>query len=108
MEQVGRPEQRAAHALGFLTAAIAVLGVAALGAVLGAGLDPALLGYMGLAPLSFGLYLLISRLRSRGAGSSSERPPSIEAAGSGWLATSLLMFSNSADSLAIFFPLLVS
>ncbi len=99
-----RPQQRAGHALGFLTSALAVLVLAALAAVVGTQVDPALLGYLGFIPLGLGVYLLWQRLgTSRGEHSDESMP---NGRGSGWLSTTALMFSNSADSLAVFVPLL--
>lgn len=101
-----RPQQRAGHALGFLTSSMAVLAVASLGAVLGMGVNPALLGYMGLVPLCLGIYLVARRrVASDGDAGGADSVPE-DSPGSGWLATATLMFSNSADSLAIFVPLL--
>lgn len=99
------PQKRAAMALGFLTSAISVLSVASLGAVLGANLDPGLLGYLGLVPLLLGLYLLLKQWRHTNQ-PVSESSAIKSGAASGWLPAFLLMFSNSGDSLAIFFPLL--
>lgn len=97
------PEARPAHTLGFLSSALAVLAIAALAALVGAAIDPTLLGYMGLLPLLFGIYLLSRSRRASARGDGS--PGTVQAASSGWLATAVLMFSNSADSLAIFVPL---
>ena len=100
-------EKRAQVALGFLVSAICILGIAAIGAAIGSSLDPSLLGYMGLATLLMGMYLLYKRLR----GNLPEENADQDAqgalrSGSSWMSTFLLMFSNSGDSLAIFFPLL--
>ena len=100
------PGKRPAAALGFLTSAICLLGIATLGAVLGASMDASLIGYIGAIPLLLGFYLLYRQFR--GGGSASEQAPDapILAKGSGWLASFTLMLSNSGDSLAIFLPLL--
>ena len=97
-----QPQNRAATTLGFVAAAITVLCVSMLGAVIGTGLDPGIIGYMGFAPLLIGIYLLIKSSQSRtiDAGTS----PGSQA--SGILATFLLMLGNSGDSVAVFFPLL--
>lgn len=99
---------RAKVALGFIISAACILSLAAIGGAIGSGLDPALLGYLGLAPLLMGIYLLFQRIR----GSRPEDTMVAEAAGAAqsggrWFSTFLLMFSNSGDSLAIFFPLLM-
>lgn len=99
------PEKRSAHTLGFLSSALAVLAIATGAALLGAVVDPTLLGYMGLLPLSFGIYLLVRARWVAVPGSSDARTDQATNAGGGWLATAVLMFSNSADSLAIFIPL---
>ena len=57
------PSRRVSVVLGFLSAAACVLVIATLGALVGTGLDPALLGYFGLVPLGFGIVLLYRRLR---------------------------------------------
>ena len=98
-----QPENKASVTLGFVVGAICVLCVAALGAALGTNLDPGLVGYMGLAPILMGLYLLYRQLRPSPA-DSPDRATAPQA--TGILATSVLMFSNSADSIAVFFPLL--
>jgi len=101
------PHKRAAVALGFLCSAICILGIAAIGAAVGAGLDAGLLGYMGLVPLGMGMYLLYRRYRGdRQEDHVLDDADAAASQGAGWLSSFLLMFSNSGDSLAIFFPLL--
>lgn len=56
-------DNRAKVALGFIISAACILSLAAIGAAIGSGLDPALLGYLGLAPLLMGIYLLFQRIR---------------------------------------------
>ena len=99
------PRKRAASALGFVTSTICVLSVAALGAVLGTNLDANLLGYLGLVPLLLGAYLLLKQWRAKAPVQEPE-DAFLASPGSGWLTAFLLMFSNSGDSLAVFFPLL--
>ena len=60
------PEARPAYILGFLSSAFAVLAIATLAAMVGAAIDPGLLGYMGLFPLLFGIYLLVRARRASG------------------------------------------
>lgn len=98
-----QPESKASVTLGFIIGAICVLCVAALGAVLGANLDPGLIGYMGIAPILMGLYLFYRQLRPLPV---DPQDSGVARQASGVLATSVLMFSNSADSIAVFFPLL--
>ena len=88
------PEQRSAHTLGFLSSALAVLAIATGAALLGAVVDPTLLGYMGLLPLSFGIYLLVRARWVAVPGSSDARTDQATNAAGGWLATAILMFSN--------------
>jgi cadmium resistance protein CadD (predicted permease) len=99
------PEARSAHTLGFLCSAFAVLAIATVAALVGAAIDPALLGYMGLFPLLFGIYLLVRARLATASGVADAQIDTVKAASSGWLPTAVLMFSNSADSLAIFVPL---
>jgi cadmium resistance protein CadD (predicted permease) len=101
------PTRRVSVVLGFLSAAACVLAIATLGTLVGTGLDPALLGYFGLLPLGFGIVLLYRRLRgARPEETAAGEARAVARYGAGWLSTFLLMFSNSGDSLAIFFPLL--
>ena len=99
-------QNRAAVTLGFLASAICVLCVSAIGAVLGANLDPGLIGYMGLAPVLMGVYLLIKLLWDDKPDRPSKSDSSPGGQASGLLGSFLLMASNSGDSVAIFFPLL--
>jgi cadmium resistance protein CadD (predicted permease) len=104
---LGANEQsRAAVILGFLASAICVLCLSAIGAVIGANLDPGLIGYMGLAPLLMGVYLLYKIFRGDKPGHASKDDSSPGGQASGLLGSFLLMSSNSGDSVAIFFPLL--
>ena len=98
-----QPDSKASVTLGFTIGAIGVLCVSVLGTGLGASLDPGIIGYMGIAPVLMGLYLLYRQLRPPPA----NPQKSVKAREvSGVLATSVLMFSNSADSIAVFFPLM--
>ena len=99
-------QSRAAVILGFLASAICVLCICAIGAVIGANLDPGLIGYMGLAPLMMGVYLLYKLFRGDKPDLPSEGDHNPGAQASGLVGSFLLMFSNSSDSVAIFFPLL--
>ncbi len=100
------PQKRPAAALGFVTSAMAILSVAGIGAVLGATLDPGVVGYVGAIPICLGLFLLYRQFRSGGFDAASEQETARAASSTGWLASFTLMFSNSGDSLAIFLPLL--
>ena len=99
-------QSRAAVILGFLASAICVLCICAIGAVIGANLDPGLIGYMGLAPLLMGVYLLFKLFRGDKPDHPCEGDHNRGGQAAGLLGSFLLMFSNSGDSVAIFFPLL--
>lgn len=99
-------QNRAAVTLGFLASAICVLCVSAIGAVIGANLDPGLIGYMGLAPMLMGVFLLYKLYLGDKPDHPLQGDVSPRAQASGLLASFLLMLSNSGDSVAIFFPLL--
>ena len=99
-------QNRAAVILGFLAAAICVLCLSAIGAVIGANLDPGLIGYLGLAPLLMGIYLLYKLFRGDKPDDPSTGDSNSGGQVSGLLGSFLLMSSNSGDSVAIFFPLL--
>jgi cadmium resistance protein CadD (predicted permease) len=100
----GAGKRRAWVILGFLAAAICLVSVAAIGVALGAWLDPAVVGYLGLAPLSLGLYGLYRQYLGQSAELAVGQP------GTGELNVGLgsftLMLGNSGDSLAVFLPLL--
>ena len=100
----GAPTRRAWVLLGFLASAICLVSLAAIGVALGAWLDPGLVGYLGLAPLSLGFYALYRQYRGR-----AEEVTSPQQAGGEYstgLASFTLMLGNSGDSLAVFLPLL--
>ena len=99
-------QNRFAVLLGFVVAAIGILCIAAVGAAIGTNLDPGLIGYMGIIPLLLGAYLLFKLLRGDRAASERETAGAGTGGSMGLLGTTLLMLSNSGDSLAIFFPLL--
>ena len=101
-----QPDKRAAVTLGFVASSISVLGISALGAVLGANLDPGWIGYMGLVPLLLGVFLLFRLFRRKNNEAARDAQPPLDSQASGVLATFFVMLSNSADSVAVFFPLL--
>ena len=100
---------RAAVLLGFVTSVIMVVSVAAIGVAVGALVDPAHIGYLGIAPVAMGLYLLYQQRLANGAAADSAdlQLKWQNGAGEGriWLASSVLMFSNSGDSVAVLLPL---
>jgi len=98
--------RRSAVLLGFLTAVILVVTIAALGVAAGALLDPGLIGYLGIAPISMGCYLLYQQRRSTDTATTVDSSiPSLDGEGGIWLASTVLMFSNSGDSVAVLLPL---
>lgn len=94
---------RAAAILGFVIAMIGVLCVAAIGTVIGANIDPGLVGYLGFVPLLLGAWMLLRQLRGVSSVAETNSP---QPQRSGVLGSFLLMFANSGDSIAVFLPLL--
>ena len=103
---LGTERQRpAAVLLGYLTSAFLVITVAALGVAVGALLDPAVIGYLGIAPIAMACYLLYQQYLVT---DSEPDKPALAATGEGqiWLTSAVLMFSNSGDSIAVLLPLM--
>ena len=106
------PRRRAAVLLGYMGSAVIIVSVATIGVALGTILDPGLVGYLGLVPLSLGLYTLWRQLPGEAGGKTTEREGTVRSsplAGSELrigLSSFVLMLSNSGDSLVIFLPLL--
>ena len=99
------PNARHHVLMGFVASVILVVAVSSIGILIGTVLSPDLVGYLGFAPLSIGTYMLYQQLRftenkSTAAISAMGAPSRI------WLTTVVLMFSNSADSIAVLLPLL--
>ncbi len=96
-------------AVAYTLSAVLVLAFAASGSFLGALVDPAALGYLGVLPLCLGLMrgckaaqqALSAAVSS--AGEVSAQQPSDSA--TGFVAIVLLITSNSGDTLAMFIPL---
>ena len=101
----GAGSRRAWVLLGFLASAICLVSVAAIGVAVGSWLDPAAVGYLGLAPLSLGLYALYRQYRAVEPEPGLERLEAGSDIGLG-LASFSLMLGNSGDSLAVLLPLL--
>ncbi|HIG43736.1 MAG TPA: hypothetical protein EYQ14_24870 [Gammaproteobacteria bacterium] len=98
------PHARFSVLVGFIVSVILVITVSGLGLVLGAIINPSLVGYLGFAPFTLGCYLLYQQRKSLAVNSVS---PAQTLTGSRiWLASVVLMFSNSADSIAVLLPLL--
>jgi cadmium resistance protein CadD (predicted permease) len=98
-------QRRAAVLLGYLSSVIVVVFLAAAGVALGLLIEPAFIGYLGIAPMAMGFYLLYQR---REVSPPDERSTWTGLASEGrlWLASAILMTSNSGDSLALVLPLL--
>jgi cadmium resistance protein CadD (predicted permease) len=101
--------------LGFITSVTAVVSVAAFGVVIGVLVDPAQIGYLGLAPIAMGCYLLYQQRRPVPAENEDatggalpnldENLRSRAGAAKIWFGSSVLMLSNSGDSVAVLLPL---
>ena len=100
------PGRSAAVLLGYLVSAICVIVVATIGVLLGALVDPGLIGYLGLLPLSLGIWQLWQQRRGRAGAVLPEDDPTRGTEGQTWLGSFLLMFTNSGDTVALFLPLL--
>ena len=91
---------------GFLASSAAILLVASGGLLLGSMLDPSLVGFVGVVPLGLGCHALWQRRLA----DLDRVPEQLDDAGQGaasiFINSTLLMLSNSGDSLAIFLPLL--
>ena len=98
-------QRRAAVLMGYLTSVVLVICLAALGAALGLLIEPGLIGYLGLAPVAMGCFLLYQRRRAS-APQDAATLPALAGEGRLWLASAVLMTSNSGDSLALVLPLL--
>ena len=98
-----RASQGAPILVGYGVAALSVLMLALLGGLLGSLVDPALIGYLGILPLSMGLYQLYRVTLGRAAPESVDED--VDPGVSGGLSAFTLMASNSGDSVALFVPL---
>jgi cadmium resistance protein CadD (predicted permease) len=99
------PNARQHVLMGFVAAVILVIAVSSVGILIGTLLSPSLVGYLGFGPLLIGIYILYQQLRS----TENKSTAVISAMGAPsrvWLTTVVLMFSNSADSIAVLLPLL--
>jgi cadmium resistance protein CadD (predicted permease) len=92
----GGSASRAAIVTGFLLASLVVLLVSAFAIVIETFVPPEILGYLGFAPLSIGLYLLLAT-----GTSDSQRP--LNAAS--WPAVTGLLIANSSDTVFALGPL---
>ena len=99
-------QRRSAVLLGFVFSALAVLSVSAIGVALGSLVNPGFIGYLGVIPLSMGLYMLVKTSRGQLLNDPDIPQPGKQSEPGVWLSTFVLMFSNSGDSVAVFLPLL--
>ena len=99
------PNARQHVLMGFVAAVILVIAVSSVGILIGTLLSPSLVGYLGFGPLLIGIYILYQQLRSI-ENKSTAVISAMGAPSKVWLTTVVLMFSNSADSIAVLLPLL--
>jgi len=99
------PNARQHVLMGFVAAVILVIAVSSVGILIGTLLSPSLVGYLGFGPLLIGIYILYQQLRST-ENKSTAVISAMGAPSKVWLTTVVLMFSNSADSIAVLLPLL--
>ena len=98
----GAGESRGRVVSGFLVSTLCVVAISAIGLALGAWLNPSVVGYLGIIPLSLGLYGLYSRFKGKHGESALDQG----GLGAGFVGSFTLMLGNSGDSLAVFMPLL--
>jgi cadmium resistance protein CadD (predicted permease) len=99
-------QRRAAVLLGYLLSALSILCVSIVGVALGTLINPGFIGYLGFVPLTLGLYMLYKTLNGKTPSDTDVEPLISKSEPTIWLATFILMFSNSGDSVAVFLPLL--
>ncbi len=105
--QGANPRHRKAVVTGYLLAVGGLIALVIAGSRLGDELDPGIIGYLGLIPIALGLWLLrrSPAIQVATEGSRAEASaPHFE--GSVVLGTTVLLLSNSGDSLALLLPLL--
>ena len=99
------PNARLYVLAGFVVSVILVIAVSSIGILIGTMVNPGIVGYLGIAPLAMGVYLLFQQLTSASA-KPDKTPSTVNASARIGLTTVVLMFSNSADSIAVLLPLL--
>jgi cadmium resistance protein CadD (predicted permease) len=99
------PDRHSAVLAGFFASCLAVLCACALGLVLSSLFDPAVLGFLGLAPLLLGCHMLYQLYRGRAANQESLELTNSASESRVWLSAFTLLFANSGDSIAVFLPL---
>jgi cadmium resistance protein CadD (predicted permease) len=99
------PNRRLAVLGGFLVSCAAVLGACAAALVLSAFFQPDVLGYLGLAPLLMGIHMLYQLYTRDTVEQTQVELESSDSPARILLASFLLLFSNSSDSIAVFLPL---
>ena len=92
--------------VGYLTSAVLVVLVSAIGVMIGEILDAGLVGYLGLVPLLLGCRMLYLAWMSEHDTQEEVETMSSETAAGLWLGTTGLMMGNSGDSIAVLLPLL--
>jgi cadmium resistance protein CadD (predicted permease) len=95
---------------GFLSAVILVILLSGFGLLLGQTFNAGLIGYLGAVPLLFGCFLLYQQwVRKPPVEKKTETPADQELLGNPrqvWITTTILLLSNSADSIAVLLPLM--
>ena len=91
--------------IGFIASVILVVAASSIGILIGTMLIPNIVGYLGIAPLVIGAYLLYHQLTA-GENKSAIATTTVHTPSRSWLTTVVLIFSTSADSIAVLLPLL--
>ena len=91
--------------IGFIASVILVFTVSSIDILIGTMLSPNIGGYLGIAPLLIGAYLLYQQLAAV-ENKSDVATTTMHSLSRVWLTTVVLMFSNSADSITVLLPLL--
>jgi len=89
----------------FIASVILVFTVSSIHILIGTMLSPNIGGYLGIAPLLIGAYLLYQQLAAV-ENKSDVATTTMHSLSRVWLTTVVLMFSNSADSITVLLPLL--
>lgn len=99
------PDARTRILIGFVVSVILVVAVSSIGILIGTVVSPDVVGYLGVAPLLMGAYILYQQ-QSASSGALDAPTDVVVTSSRVGLTTMVLMFSNSADSIAVLLPLL--
>lgn len=103
MLQAGHRRARGAILAGYLLSVLCVLLLSSLGIAINRAVDAGLIGYLGVIPLSLGLWALVQRQRGTTA---AEALTPVLPARSALIGSAALMLGNSGDSLALLLPMM--